>query len=81
MREWRYSSTVLGLGTRYGLVVSFTPLPLYPCTHSIGGWVDPGVSLNAMENKKILLCREMKAGPPARSPSLYHLSVADFISE
>jgi hypothetical protein len=27
--EWRYSSTILVLGTRWRWVVSFTPLPLY----------------------------------------------------
>jgi hypothetical protein len=30
MGEWRYSSTGLDLGTRWGTVVSFTPRPLYP---------------------------------------------------
>jgi hypothetical protein len=29
MREWRYSSTILYLGTRWRWVVIFTPLPLY----------------------------------------------------
>jgi hypothetical protein len=28
--EWRYNSTILYLGTRWRLLVSFTPLPLYP---------------------------------------------------
>jgi hypothetical protein len=28
--EWRYSSTILDLGTRWNWVVSFKPLPLYP---------------------------------------------------
>jgi hypothetical protein len=27
--EWRYSSTILDLGTRWRRVVSFTPMPLY----------------------------------------------------
>jgi hypothetical protein len=30
MDEWRYSSTILDLGTRWRRVVSFTPRPLYP---------------------------------------------------
>jgi hypothetical protein len=30
MGEWRYSSTVLDLVTKWRWVVSFTPLPLYP---------------------------------------------------
>jgi hypothetical protein len=29
MGEWRCSSTILDLGTRWRRVVSFTPLPLY----------------------------------------------------
>jgi hypothetical protein len=30
MREWRYSSTILDLGTRWRWVVNFTTRPLYP---------------------------------------------------
>jgi hypothetical protein len=30
MGEWRYSSNILDLGTRWRRVVSFTPRPLYP---------------------------------------------------
>jgi hypothetical protein len=30
MEEWKYSSTILNLGTRWRDVVSFTPLLLYP---------------------------------------------------
>jgi hypothetical protein len=30
MGEWRYIFTFLDLGTRWRLVVSFTPRPLYP---------------------------------------------------
>jgi hypothetical protein len=30
MREWRYSSIILDLGTRWRRMVSFTPLPLNP---------------------------------------------------
>jgi hypothetical protein len=30
MGEWRYSSIILNLGTKWGWVLSFTPLPLYP---------------------------------------------------
>jgi hypothetical protein len=28
--EWRYSSIILELGTRWRWMVNFTPLPLYP---------------------------------------------------
>jgi hypothetical protein len=49
--EWRYSSTILDLGTRWRWVVSFPPLPLYPAerapnTHWRGGWVGPRVNLD-----------------------------------
>jgi hypothetical protein len=45
MEEWRYSSIFLVVGTRWGWVVSFTPLPLYsrgkstryPLDRSLGG--------------------------------------------
>jgi hypothetical protein len=42
--EWRYSSIVLDLSTRWRSLVSFTPMPLYsrgcrPSTHWIGGWM------------------------------------------
>jgi hypothetical protein len=42
--EWRYSSTILNLGTRWMWVVSFTPRPFYLLktglgTHCIGDWV------------------------------------------
>jgi hypothetical protein len=30
MGEWRYSSNILDLGTRWNSVVSFTSRPLYP---------------------------------------------------
>jgi hypothetical protein len=30
MREWRYNSTILDLGTRWRRVVSFKPLLFYP---------------------------------------------------
>jgi hypothetical protein len=34
MGEWRYSSTILHLGTRWKWVVCFTPLPVYQCINS-----------------------------------------------
>jgi hypothetical protein len=72
MAEWRYSSTILDLGTRWKRVVSFKPRPLYPpggiCTgtHWIGGVVGPRAGLDAVE-RKILPCRELNPGHPARS--------------
>jgi hypothetical protein len=38
----------LDLGTGWRLVVSFTPLPLFPTTHWIGGYVDPRTGLDDM---------------------------------
>jgi hypothetical protein len=35
-REWRYSSTILDLGSRWKLVVSFTSRPLYSRGNSYG---------------------------------------------
>jgi hypothetical protein len=59
MGEWRYSSTILDLGTRWRWVVSYTPRPLYPeeilpGTHWIGGWVGPRAGLDVVEKRKIL---------------------------
>jgi hypothetical protein len=64
MGEWRYSSTILNLGTIWRLVVSFTPRPLYPGeitpgTYWIGGWVGPRADLHAVEKRKILPCLEL----------------------
>jgi hypothetical protein len=58
-REWRYSSTILDLGTIWRSVVSFTLWTLYlekevPGTHSIGGWVGPIAGPDAMEKRKNL---------------------------
>jgi hypothetical protein len=49
---------ILGLGTRWRLVVSFTPRPLYPqgkgsCTHWIGGWVGPSDVLDAVVKRNV----------------------------
>jgi hypothetical protein len=82
MREWRHSSTVLDLGTRWKWVVSFTPLPLYtrgkrPGIQWRGGWVGPRVGLDAVEKRKILHCQKSNPGRAARSPSLHQLSYPD----
>jgi hypothetical protein len=49
MGEWRYSSTILDLGTSWRRVVSFTPRPFDPeesarGTLWIGGWASEPVS-------------------------------------
>jgi hypothetical protein len=46
MGEWRYSSTILDLGTRWRWVASYMSRPLYyrgknPGIHRIGSWVEP----------------------------------------
>jgi hypothetical protein len=43
------------------------PATLSPGTHRIGGWVGPGVGLDAVEKREILRCGESKPGRPARS--------------
>jgi hypothetical protein len=55
----------------------FTPGKAAPSTHWIGDWVGPRVSLDAVEKRKILHCRESNPGRPPRSPSLDRLSYPD----
>jgi hypothetical protein len=80
MGEWSYSSTILDLDTRWRLVVSFTPRPLYPwerspCTHWMRDWVDRRGGLEAVEKRKMVCpCRESNPGRPTRSALLYRLS-------
>jgi hypothetical protein len=79
-KEWRCSSTIPDLSTRWCWVVSFTPRPLYPGerapgNHWRGGWVSPRADLDAVEKRKTSCpCRELNPGSPACSPSLYWLS-------
>jgi hypothetical protein len=58
----------------------FTPGEKAPGTHWIGGWVDPRVGLDDMENIKFLTLLGLELRPvrrPARSQSLYRLSYLD----
>jgi hypothetical protein len=76
MGKCRYNSIFLDLDTRRRRVVSFTPLPSYsqgkiPCTHQIGGWVDPAIGLDVVEKRRILHCRESNPCLPARTRLLY----------
>jgi hypothetical protein len=50
--EWRYSSTVLALGTTWRRVVSYTFRPVYSGTYVIGSWVDSTARLDGVERKK-----------------------------
>jgi hypothetical protein len=71
--EWRYSSTILDLCTRWRWVISFTPLPLYregkspryPLDRRLGG---PQSQYG---------CWKSNPGHPACSQSLYWLSCPD----
>jgi hypothetical protein len=80
MREWRFCSSILGIGARWRWMVSFTPQPLYsrgrrPGTLSIGGLVGPTAALDAVEYIKITFSyRKSNNGRQARSPSLNWLS-------
>jgi hypothetical protein len=79
MGKWRYSSTILDLGTRWRRVLRFIPRPLYPqgkspCTDWIGGWVGPRTGLDDVERRNILILPGLELWPfgrPARSQSLY----------
>jgi hypothetical protein len=67
-REWKYSSTVLDLGTRWMLMVSYTsasilPWKVAPITLWTGGWVGPLVALDAMEKRKYLPLQGVKSLP------------------
>jgi hypothetical protein len=73
--EWRYSSTIRDLLSRWWGVVSFTPLPLYPGerahgTHCVGGWVDPRDGLDDVEMRTFLILPGLEFLPP-RSCSFY----------
>jgi hypothetical protein len=57
MGEWRYSSIFLDLATDGGewsvsRTCRFTPRESDLGTHCIGGWVSPGVGLEAVEERK-----------------------------
>jgi hypothetical protein len=70
--EWRYSSTVIDLGTRWRWVVRFTPRPLYSRRKShwyrLAGWEVPRAGLDAVEKRNISCsCRESNPGYPTHS--------------
>jgi hypothetical protein len=61
MREWQYSSTFIDLGTRWRLVVSFTPQPLYLQGKSAFYLLDRRL-LDAVEKRKVLPLPGMELG-------------------
>jgi hypothetical protein len=70
MGEWRYSSTILDLGTSWRWVVSFTPWPLYSRL-----WWAPELVWTVWRREKILYCRDSKPGRPSHSSLLYRPSL------
>jgi hypothetical protein len=57
MEEWRCSSTILDLDTRWKQYVSFMFRPRYPGekflgTHWVGGWVGPRVGLDSVKERR-----------------------------
>jgi hypothetical protein len=71
MGEWRYSSAVLDLSTRWRWVVSFMPQPLYPqvkSPHWIEGWMGSRAALGAVKKMEISCpCRQSNPGRPDNS--------------
>jgi hypothetical protein len=87
MGEWRYSSTILDLGTAWRCVVSFTPRSLYSRgkirrTYWIRDWVGHRADVEAVRKGKIIFpCRELDAGRPAHNLPLYSLSYLGSFSQ
>jgi hypothetical protein len=77
-RAWKYSSTILDLGTKGRSVVSFTPQPLYPLEKSLrysldGRQVEPQSGYEHCGEEKYLV----PAGN--QTPSLYRLLVRSIV--
>jgi hypothetical protein len=81
MREWKYSSTILHIGTRERLVASYRLRLLYlrriaHINHRIWGWVDTRAGLDALEKmQNSWLCRESSPSFPGRNPSICKLNI------
>jgi hypothetical protein len=63
MEEWRYSSTILDLGTRWRWVVSFTPRAASPRRKSPRSLLDRRASLKAVQIRNILALPEIEPRP------------------
>jgi hypothetical protein len=77
MGEWRYSSTILNLGDRWGersasRLGRFISEERTTGTNFIGGWVGPRTGLEAVEKTEILSLTGIE--PRLSIPSLYRLS-------
>jgi hypothetical protein len=60
----------------------FAPGERAPCTHWIGGWVDPRAGLDDVEKRKFLTLSGLELRPlhrTARSQSLYRLRYPRFV--
>jgi hypothetical protein len=75
MGEWRYSSIILELRTRWKWVVSFTPRPLYPL-YPVNRRLGEPQSRSGPYGveKNILPLPRIEPRPTSPSPSLYQLS-------
>jgi hypothetical protein len=71
--EWRYNFTIIYIGTRWRIVVSFMPWPFYseefvPSSHWIQSRIQPRAGLEAVEKRKILLLRRFEPEPSSPWP-------------
>jgi hypothetical protein len=74
MGAWRYTSTIIALGTRWEWAAPRPDrLTSKEGTPGIGGWMGPRSVLDAMENRKIQSLPGIEFGRHARIPSLYQL--------
>jgi hypothetical protein len=67
--RWKYSSTILDLGTNWRRVVSFTPRPLCPRYSLQRVWVGPNFGLHAVEQRKVSFpSRRIEPWPSSSQP-------------
>jgi hypothetical protein len=76
-REWRYSSIIINLGTRWRWMVSFTPPAVLPQekapgTRRIWGWVGPRASMDAVEKNLLSLPRMERRFPACPATSRHY---------
>jgi hypothetical protein len=75
MGEWRYSFTILGLGTRWRLAFSFTPGERAPVPIGLEAWRAPDAVWTLWSREKYFCsCRESNRSRRPRISSLYRLS-------
>jgi hypothetical protein len=77
MGEWRHSSTILDLGTRWRWVVSFTPQPLYPQYPLDGRLGGPQIQSGCCGEEKNLLLLPVQ-GPLHIYTHLIYISFRNF---